>query len=97
MTIYDSPYFYENKRFLIAFRNDNVKLFGEAYIANFTTTAPLYQEIEEDIMLQGTGQLIIGTDVNPRIEKQIREAEGEKIAVRLKSELFKGGHKKLKA
>lgn len=69
-------YFYENKRFLIAFRNDNVKLFGEAYITNFTTTAPLYQEIEEDIMLQGTGQLIIGTDVNPRIEKQIREVEG---------------------
>ena len=77
------------------------RIVGQVYITECSVSAPMYDHIELDVMMTGSGELIVDTNDDcyeyPRIEKQIREAEGEKIAVRLESELFKGGHKKLKA
>jgi hypothetical protein len=88
-------YFYENKPFKIAMKEGEYKLFGEVYLTECALTCPQYDEIEEDIVLQGTGALIFETkvDANERLKELFGETEREKISGALERELFAGGHK----
>jgi len=75
----------DNKPLYCLIYHDGLRIVGQGYITECQMTASMEAtHIESDMMLSGTGELIIDTkedsDEYPRVEKQIREAERTKIA-----------------
>jgi len=71
---------YKPLRFIAKF--NDVKITGEALLVKCTMTIPMFDFIEEDVVLQGIGAIVIETNVDPN--KQLLVAETGFSKVKLK-------------